>query len=207
MRIIGFAGLKDSGKNSAALYFIKRGWRPIAFADGLKDGVSVMFRWPRPLLEGDTPESRRWRETVDEKWSKLLDIPGFTPRKGLEMVGTDAMRRTFGDKFWVARTAVEVDALPPDETVVFTDVRHHPEIDCIRERKGLVYRVKRGPDPDWMPDAILASRGDEAAVSRMHRRGLHPSEWEWTGAEFDGVIENDGTLDDLNNKLREIFGP
>jgi hypothetical protein len=41
----------------------------MSFACSLKDTASVMFGWDRDLLEGDTVESRKFREQKDEFWS------------------------------------------------------------------------------------------------------------------------------------------
>ena len=31
---------------------------------------------------------------------------------------------------------------------------------------------------------------------------VHYSEWAWVGCKIDGVIKNDGTIEDLTNKLK-----
>jgi hypothetical protein len=43
-----------------------------SFAGALKDAVAAIFVWPRHLLEGDTAESDRFRETADEYWTEKL---------------------------------------------------------------------------------------------------------------------------------------
>ena len=80
MNIIGLVGFADSGKGTASRILIEQGWQPIAFADALKDALTAVFGWSRHLLEGDTVESRKWRETVDPWWAAKLSIPHFTPR-------------------------------------------------------------------------------------------------------------------------------
>jgi hypothetical protein len=35
--------------------------------------------------------------------------------------------------------------------------------------------------------------------------GIHQSETDWIGSEFDYVIENDGTVTDLGNKVNELL--
>ena len=64
MSIVGIFGKAGSGKDTIANYMIENlGYIKIAFADVLKDIVSVIFSWERHLLEGDTKESREFRET------------------------------------------------------------------------------------------------------------------------------------------------
>ena len=87
-KIIGIAGLIGSGKDTVANHLIKEhNFQRIKFADKLKDGVAAIFEWPRELLEGDSDESREWRETPDEFWSKELG-EDITPRFVLQKFGT-----------------------------------------------------------------------------------------------------------------------
>ena len=68
--IIGIAGFLGSGKGTLGDILIQDyGFKSIAFADAVKDAVSVIFKWDRSLLEGDTKESRDFREHTDEYWS------------------------------------------------------------------------------------------------------------------------------------------
>ena len=72
--IIGISGLIGSGKNAVAQSLTENfGYKQIAFADAVKDSVSSLFGWDREMLEGDTPESREWREQPDEFWSEETD--------------------------------------------------------------------------------------------------------------------------------------
>ena len=94
--IIGICGpLIGHGKDSAAGFLIAEGYQRISFAGVLKDACANIFGWDRVLLEGNTPESRAFREMPDEWWSKRLDIPNFTPRYALQYVGTDVLRTHF----------------------------------------------------------------------------------------------------------------
>ena len=56
-------------------FLIAEGYQRISFAGVLKDACANIFGWDRVLLEGNTPESRAFREMPDEWWSKRLDIP------------------------------------------------------------------------------------------------------------------------------------
>jgi ferredoxin len=60
--IIGICGLIGSGKGTVADVLVDQGFTKVSFADKLKDGVSTIFGWNRAMLEGDTDESRQWRE-------------------------------------------------------------------------------------------------------------------------------------------------
>ena len=67
--IIGICGLIGSGKGTVADVLVDQGFKKVSFADRLKDGVSTIFGWDRAMLEGDTDESRQWREQRDDFWS------------------------------------------------------------------------------------------------------------------------------------------
>ncbi len=79
MVVIGIMGAAGSGKDTVAGFLVENHWfKKMSFAKTLKDIASVAFNWDRPLLEGDTPESRVWRETLDPFW-------GVTPRSALDV--------------------------------------------------------------------------------------------------------------------------
>ena len=82
--IVGLCGAQGSGKDTVANILVANyGFVRISFAAALKDVIAILFSWPRHMLEGDTPESRTWREAPDAEWSQKTGIPGFSPRKAL----------------------------------------------------------------------------------------------------------------------------
>ena len=90
MKIVGICGLIGSGKDTVAKRLIENhGFQKVSFAETLKDATADIFQWPRELLEGDTDESRVWREREDFWWSKKLGWK-VTPRKALQIMGTEA---------------------------------------------------------------------------------------------------------------------
>ena len=100
--IIGICGLIGSGKGSVADILVEEhNFKKISFADKLKDGVASVFDWDRQMLEGDTDDSRKWREEKDNFWSKETGET-ITPRLVLQLFGTDCMRSGFFDGIWVS---------------------------------------------------------------------------------------------------------
>ena len=81
-KIIGICGLIGHGKDTVAGHLIENGFQRISFAGVLKDACANIFGWDRILLEGNTSESRVFREQVDEWWAERLGIPNFTPKMG-----------------------------------------------------------------------------------------------------------------------------
>jgi len=57
--------------------------------------------------------------------------------------------------------------------------------------------VQRGELPDWYEDAISANQGNNVGLNAMKMRKIHASEWAWLGSDFDKIIDNNGTIDDL----------
>ena len=164
-----------------------------------------MFGWPRDLLEGDTEESRQWREQPDKFWSDKMGKQ-FTPRLALQLLGTEAGRDVFHKDIWVNSLLKRAG----NQNVVITDVRFKNEIDFIHKNNGITIRVKRGPEPDWYEDAVKYNKGNRhigwaLSKERLMRAGIHVSETDWVGSKFDYTIENDGTLEDLGKKVDEVL--
>lgn len=196
MAIVSVSGLIGSGKNAVAEYLVKEHqFTQMSFAGSLKDAVSAIFGWDRVMLEGSTKEAREERERVDEWWATRLGIPGLTPRWVLQYFGTDVCRNHFHNDIWLSslENALRKN---PTANVVVSDSRFVNELDMLRRVNGILVKVDRGPKPDWWEVAEKAHR-DPAALLSMQQSGIHQSEWDWAGYEFDCRLGNNGTLDDL----------
>ena len=200
MAIIGIVGFIGSGKGSVGNLLEERGWHQDSFASPLKDAVSNIFGWSREMLEGDTQVSREWREKPDEFWSSRFGKQ-FTPRLALQLMGTEAGRDVFHKDIWVLSLLNRVK----NKDVVVTDVRFKNEVKYIQDNGGLVVRIRRGEDPHWYDIAKAAHEGNRGAMHTMLSTGIHVSEWDWVGCEFDYTIENNGTLQDLGNSVDSML--
>ena len=205
--IIGIVGFMASGKDTVGQHLVDNfGYTSMAFADPLKDCLSTIFGWDRDMLSGRTPESRKWREEVDQWWASKLGIPHFSPRFAMQNIGTDVMRKIFHDEVWILN--MEKRILSSENPVVITDGRFGNEVRLIRRLGGKVFRMKRGPDPVWMDLARDANQGDQLAIQRLNEVfRVHQSEWAWVGEELDGSIRNDGNLDDLYERVNALYRP
>ena len=139
--IIGICGLIGSGKGSVADILVEEhNFKKISFADKLKDGVASVFNWDRQMLEGDTNDSRKWREEKDDFWSKETGET-ITPRLVLQLFGTDCMRSGFFDGIWVS--LVKKHLLEnPNANYVIPDVRFENEAKMIHALNGHVWQVR-----------------------------------------------------------------
>jgi hypothetical protein len=151
------------------------------------------------MLEGDTEVSRKWREEPDVYWSEKFG-KSFSPRLALQLMGTEAGRNVFHTDIWV----ISLLNRSRGKNVVVTDVRFQNEIKYIQDNGGVIIRVKRGDEPEWYNDLLTMNTTDERQQF-MSKFGIHPSEWDWVGSEFDYVIENNRTIDDLGNKVNELL--
>ena len=203
--IIGLSGLIGSGKNTAADY-LKRshGFTQLAFADALKDTVGNIFRWPRQLLEGDTDESRIFRETIDEWWSRRLGIKNFTPRYALQHIGTDVFRQHFSDSIWILSVESKIaDLQEHGYSVVVTDVRFPNEMSALRSLGARSLLISPVQKPAWYDVARGFPTYNLTQGMRELYPQVHESEYAWVQEQFDAEIVNSGTINDLYDRVEE----
>ena len=114
-----------------------------------------------------------------------------TLREILQMVGTE-FGRTLHPSIWVNSLmreyfCVQADLAPNGidcPNWIITDMRFLNEMEAVKKRGGITIRVNRN----------LEESKDQ-----------HESETELDNAEFDYVINNDGTIEELIEKVREIL--
>jgi hypothetical protein len=188
--IIGLCGAQGSGKDTVANILITEyGFVKLTFASTLKDVVAILFSWPRDLLEGLTEESRLWRETVDDFWSEKLSIPSFTPRKALQMIGTDLFRIHFNNDIWINIVENKIGATlknNPNTNIVISDCRFANEFSIIKQ----------------FPDShIITILREKNIIQNL----AHSSETEWVNYNFDAILQNDNSIDDLKSNLKSLL--
>ena len=202
--IIGVLGFAGSGKGTVADILVGKGFKKESFADPVKDAVAAIFGWERSMLEGDTPESREFREKQDEFWSDKLGY-SVTPRYMLQLMGTEAGRDTFHPDIWIHSL---MNRASKNKDTVIADVRFPNEIDAIKEAGGFLVRVKRGPEPEWYECAYHDNESHRMAAPLMKIRypNVHVSEWAWIGnPNIEYLIPNEGTLDDLHEATEKFL--
>jgi len=201
--IIGLCGLIGAGKGCVADILVERhDFFKESFANSVKDSCAAVFGWDRALLEGDTPESRAWREQSDQWWSKKLGRE-FSPRLALQLMGTEAGRDVFHPDLWV-HTVLRRCELAPERNYVIADVRFPNEINAIRDSGGRVIRVRRGPDPEWYNLARDCNLRNTPELMRFAYSDVHYSEWAWIGAHYDITMDNNCDLNELTLRVDKI---
>ena len=78
------------------------------------------------------------------------------------------------------------------QNTVIADTRFPNEVKQIRAHGGKIILVKRGQDPDWFVNYVEGN---------IEPTGIHSSEYAWAKEEFDFIIENNGTKEQLYEKI------
>lgn len=135
----------------------------------------------------------------DFRLEYVVGMKQMTVRQFLQELGTDALRSGLHSNTWVNSLMYEyktdkgIDILDdgtmnawfkPLPNWVITDCRFKNEAEAIKERGGIVIRINR---PGILP------------VNN------HPSEVALDDWDFDAVISNDGTLNDLFEKVKNTI--
>lgn len=154
----------------------------------------------------------------------------LTPRMLLQQIGTDLFRNQLHPNVWVNATMTDykikyfisdVDELGCEETVttkefpvypnwIITDVRFPNEADAIKDREGIIIRVNRSLESQVIISAkekynIDVSNALIKETFNELRKFEHPSESALDNYKFDYVINNNGTINNLVDKVKEIL--
>lgn len=199
MVLIAICGFQGSGKDTIANYLVdKYGFIKLSFASAVKDVVAITFSWNRKLLEGDTEESRIFRETIDDWWSAKLNIPNFTPRIALQKIGTDIFRNNLDQNIWVDIVERKIkDYINSNKNVVISDLRFPNEFKMIREYSGTIIHVKRNT-PKWFDSYSNGCDCEETY-------NIHLSELMWIREKFDYTLTNNSNIEVLGGLINMVI--
>lgn len=134
-----------------------------------------------PLKRGLMAMFNLTPEYFSDSKLKEEDIPelGVSPRILMQTLGTEWARNLLDENIWVDMVRQKIKALD-SYSVVVTDVRFKNEGDLIKELGGVILRVQR----EGLTDVGITG---------------HSSEYDSVTADF--TIVNDGTVDDLKEKV------
>ena len=193
-------------------------WKIKKFADKLKDIVCLLIGCTREQLEDrefkNQALSEEWWYYIND-FNKLYpyktydgptakkELVCLTPRLLLQLLGTECGRNIIHPDIWVnalfsdyktyAETKNYTNNTPKDNDYpnwIITDTRFPNELEAIKKRNGIIIRINRG----------LIERTD-----KMIQESKHISETALDNAKFNYVIENDGTIEELLNKVKKIL--
>jgi hypothetical protein len=129
-------------------------------------------------------------------------MPNITPRWVLQYWGTEVCRKSFHDDIWIA--SLENKLRNSKDDIVISDCRFPNEIKSIKSAGGIVIRVHRGPEPAWYDCAVAVNAGDVYQQRYLARYAIHASETAWVGTDFDAVLDNNGSIDDLFASVKDL---
>lgn len=201
MVLLSVCGFQGSGKDTFSDYLVSNyGFVKYSFASATKDILSILFGWNRKMLEGDTIESRKFRESVDPWWSEKLEIPELTPRKALQLIGTDLFRNHFNSDIWVRTVEKKIlYKLESDSNtnIIITDCRFPNEIAMVKKLNFKLICIKRNL-PLWFNSYKQGFDCEEVFK-------LHVSEISWIREDFDFEITNNFESVELFYSYIDIF--
>lgn len=214
--LIGLSGAKGSGKDEVAKMIqsetkiqFNRGefydtWRIKRFSQKLKEAVALLFGVTVEQLEDQDFKENMYYHLESGEIRSLINIHPFDSlcltvdelsesiknnicstwvsfRLILQYFGTEVGRNTLGQNFWVNSTFQNYHK---DSYWICPDLRFPNELEAIKSRGGLLIRIER-PGLD---------------LSDQHSSETSLNDYK----NWDEVIVNDSTLEDLREKVKEI---
>lgn len=229
-KIIAISGVRNSGKSTTGGFLefllstpkflhhywiykrfpnlkLKGNWLNVSFAGSLKEMLAVLLRVPVEKFEdrdfkenvfidfndltfhrrenldknkilSDSKFSRKVREMSIDVRANLLSI-----RQLLQYWGTEIMRRHLGDQLWSLTTL----KLAETHDLIISDMRFKVEAEMVKERGGIVIYIDR-------PGCEVGNHQSEREAFELYQEG-----------KCDHVIHNNGTLEDLFEKCKDVL--
>ena len=203
------------------------------FADKLKDIVCLLIGCTREQLEDREFKEKElgeewWYFQYDDgervpflgKHTRGTTNPviKLTPRKLLQLLGTECGRQIIHPNIWV--NALFASYLK-DSNWVVTDVRFPNEAQAIKDKGGIVIRVERNAselerclrDPVYFIENYTTINGNKInlrdadksfILEHFTHKEEHPSETALDNYKFDEVIENNGSIEELIEKVKKL---
>ncbi len=195
-QIVAFCGKKRSGKDTAADAVASLGYKPIAFADPIKDTCQTVFQWDDEHVRGEK------KEKVDSFW-------GFSPRWAMQTIGTELFRDGIGEDVWVKSLLARVDGSDHDRFAV-TDVRFPNEVEHLQKAGAdLVYirRPEKKPDLDPKKKWVAGQGGLVKKVASFFTEfgsEYHASEISLDNHEVTDAVDilNNGTIEEFRQAVK-----
>jgi len=197
--IVGITGALRAGKDTAAALLVREyDYIRLAWADQLRSEITRTLRRTLKVLLTDYDRSRSSfvhgcvaADRVEEWWDKriaraLTEKKPDCIRQLLQEWGTE-LRRAEKDDYWLDAWYWEAERRhTPDNQwrYVIPDTRFQNECKMVRRMGGLLIQIIR---PGYNGDGHLSERDLDT----------------WT--DYDLVVANTGTVEDLENKLRNFM--
>jgi len=195
--LIGISGKISSGKDLAGKILNDLSgniFENKKFADKLKDMVCLLIGCTREQLEDrefkEKELGEEWRQYFNDDYDLVCEKEStfsslLTPRKLLQLLGTEAGRQVIHNNIWVNALFADYDTSSNyDSNWIITDVRFPNECQAIKDRGGIVIKINRDSD-------VVDNHSSETALDNYDG--------------FDFVVDNNGSINDLTNNLIKII--
>ena len=201
-------------------FYYPNHWEIKKFADKLKDIVCLLIGCTREDLESENFKSK---ELGEEWWyykgrnGTLIsynedskrndeDLIKLTPRLLLQLLGTECARQIIHPQIWVnslmseykeynyansINGTSEVKKLYKYPNFIITDMRFPNELKVVKDREGISIRINR--------NMYLPGGGELGYKEHESETALDNYD------DWDYIIDNNGTIDDLINQVRRIL--
>lgn len=179
--LIGIGGALTAGKDTVADHLVDRhGWKKHFMSEPLNEALMTL----NPVIDrlGDGRLIRYADLVNDVGYTSAKEHPEV--RRLLQYMGTEVGRKMIDEDVWVkiAGHSIDDSRLLEHRDVIITGVRFKNELKMIRSRGGILLYVDR----PGLPPAPSSAHASE--------NSLQP-------ADFDVIVMNDGSLDDLFDKV------
>jgi dephospho-CoA kinase len=178
-QIIAICGKKRSGKDMISNYISsKYNYTNKKISEDLKAIIKILFNFNDSQIETDE------KDVIDPLW-------GIKPRQSMQFLGTEIMQFKIQEllpkvqrKFWIT-SFINKNIINNQQKIIISDLRFLHEFEELKKFNAFIIRVERNQNN--------SSSCDE-----------HISEKEYLQIPTDIVIQNDGTIKDLYNKINEL---
>lgn len=210
-------------------------WQNKMFADKIKDIVCILLGCTRLELEDrefkEKELGEEWwyykpsdtlypylefKEFENENCGIAIfkeDLIKLTPRLLMQLIGTECGRNIIHPNIWVLslfngyigeKSWLNTKLTEHPEVIypnwVISDLRFPNELKAVKDRKGITIRVNR--DINEIKDIVFTLKdGSTESVKIIE----HESEIALDNAEFDYLINNNGTIEDLIEVVKQIL--
>jgi hypothetical protein len=185
IKIIGFAGRKQSGKTTCSEFVAKyfngsietfNGAKIYNFADPLKKDICMnILGLTYDQCYGDDVSKNQYTEVY---WNDIK----LTAREVMQLVGTDIFRKMKKD-VWASSTINKIQNEQP-KLAIIADCRFPNEVEAIKNAGGLVIKLNRNP-----------YNSDHASETALDEINYSPS-------NFDFIVYNENmSIPEQNNTI------
>lgn len=209
-------------KGNIGLLETASNWKIKKFATKLKQITCMMLGCEMEELE----DQKFKASPLPDQWqNKSLSSEIKTYRWFLQTLGTESTREMIHGNFWINGLFAdykgkewEEQGLYRESKWIITDLRFPNELRAIKKHGGITIRVNRKREDKYYYNAEYCNL-ESLRETMKQETGLHPSieycknflvvehesEIALDKAEFDFVIDNNGTIEELIEKVREIL--